>query len=117
MKEEASQQEQEMQELVQDLVESDGFDQTTIEEKAEETADNASKIMETYLGDEPDNQESLEFLCLAENAEVTHYEVLNSVSKQVKNKKFRTKVSSILKEEKGYLGLCTKMAKSNATSE
>lgn len=117
MKEEASQQEQEMQELVQDLVESDGFDQTTIEEKAEETADKASKIMETYLGDEPDTQEALEFLCLAEGAEVTHYEVLNSVSKEVKNKKFGTKVRSILKEEIGHLDLCTKMAKSNAASE
>lgn len=117
MKEEASQQEQEMQELVQDLVESDGFDQTTIEEKAEETADKASKIMETYLGDEPDTQEALEFLCLAEGAEVTHYEVLNSVSREVKNKKFGTKVRSILKEEIGHLDLCTKMAKSNAASE
>ncbi|MGH9973611.1 MAG: hypothetical protein ACRD93_06910 [Nitrososphaeraceae archaeon] len=117
MKDKASQQEQEMQQLVQDLVESDGFDQTTIEEKAEETAEKASKIMETYLGDEPDTQEALEFLCLAEGGEVTHYEVLNSVSKQVKNKKFGTKVRSILKEEKGHLELCTKLAKSNAASE
>jgi hypothetical protein len=117
MKDEASQQEQEMQQLVQDLVESDGFDQTTIEEKAEETAEKASKIMETYLGDEPDTQEALEFLCLAEGGEVTHYEVLNSVSKQVKNKKFGTKVRSILKEEKGHLELCTKLAKSKAASE
>ena len=116
MKDEASQQEQEMQQLVEDLVESDGFDQSTIEEKAEETAEKASKIMETYLGDEPDTQEALEFLCLAEGAEVTHYEVLNSISKQVKNKKFGTKVISILKEEKAHLELCTKLAKSNAAS-
>ncbi len=117
MKDEASQQEQKMQQLVQDLVESDGFDQSTIEEKAEETAEKASKMMETYLGDEPDTQEALEFLCLAEGAEVTHYEVLNSISKQVKNKKFGTKVISILKEEKSHLELCTKLAKSNAASE
>ena len=117
MKDEASQQEQEMQQLVEDLVESDGFDQSTIEEKAEETAEKASKIMETYLGDEPDTQEALEFLCLAEGAEVTHYEVLNSISKQVTNKKFGTKVISILKEEKAHLELCTKLAKSNAASE
>jgi len=117
MKDEASQQEQKMQQLVQDLVESDGFDQSTIEEKAEETAEKASKMMGTYLGDEPDTQEALEFLCLAEGAEVTHYEVLNSISKQVKNKKFGTKVISILKEEKSHLELCTKLAKSNAASE
>lgn len=117
MKEEAGQQEEEMQQLVQELAESDGFDQTTIEEKAEETAQKASKIMEAYLGNEPDTQEALEFLCLAEGAEVTHYEVLNSVAKEVKNKKFGTKVRSILREEKGHLDLCTKLAKSNANSE
>lgn len=116
MKEEASQQEQEMQDLVEDLVESDGFDQDTIDEKAEETAEKASKIMETYLGDEPDTQEALEFLCLAEGGEVAHYEVLNSVSKDVKNKKFGTKVRLILKEEKRHLDLCTKLAKDNAAS-
>jgi ferritin-like metal-binding protein YciE len=117
MKEEASQQEEEMSSLVKDLEESDGFDQGTINEKAEETADKASKIMETYLGNEPDNQEALEFLCLAEGGEVTHYEVLASVSKDVKNKKFGTKVRAILKEEKKNLAVCTKLAKTNAASE
>ena len=116
MKEEANQQEEEMQDLVKELVESDGFDQETIDEKAEETAEKASKMMETYLGDEPDTQEALEFLCLAEGGEVTHYEVLNSVSKDVKNKKFGTKVRSILKEEKRHLDLCIKLAKDNAAS-
>jgi len=114
MKEEASQQEEEMKDLVKGLVESDGFDQEEIDEKADETADKASKIMETYLGDEPDNQEALEFLCLAEGGEVTHYEVISSIAKDVKNKKFGTKVRSILKEEKRHLDLCMKLAKDNA---
>lgn len=116
MKDEASQQEQEMEDLVQDLVQSDSFDQSTIDEKAEETAEKVSEIMETYLGDQPDTQEALEFLCLAEGGEVTHYEVLNSVSKDVKNKKFGTKIRTILKEEKRHLALCTKLAKDNAAS-
>lgn len=116
MKDEASQQEEEMQDLIKGLVESDGFDQEEIDEKADETADKASKIMETYLGDEPDTQEALEFLCLAEGGEVTHYEVLSSIAKDVKNKKFGTKVRSILKEEKRHLDLCMKLAKDNAAS-
>jgi len=102
--------------LIRDLTDTDGFDSSTIEEKAVETADKVSKIMVTYLGDEPDTQEALEFLCLAEGGEVAHYEVLASVAKDVKNKKFGTKVRSILKEEKGHLDLCTKLAKSNAAS-
>ena len=116
MRQEASRQEEEMEDLVKDLVESGGFDQDTIDEKAEETAQKASKMMETYLGDEPDNQEALEFLCLAEGGEVTHYEVLSSVAKDVKNKKFGTKVRLILKEEKRHLNLCTKLARDNAAS-
>ena len=116
MKEQASEQEEEMEVLVQELTESDGFDSSTIEEKAVETAEKASEIMETYLGEEPDTQEALEFLCLAEGGEVAHYEVLSSIAKDVKNEKFGTKVRAILKEEKGHLNLCTKLAKSNAAS-
>jgi ferritin-like metal-binding protein YciE len=116
MKEEAGTQEEEMEELVQELTESDGFDPSSIEEKAGETAEKASKIMETYLGEDPDTQEALEFLCLAEGGEVTHYEVLVSVAKDVKNKKFGTKVRAILKEEKRHLDVCTKLAKSNAAA-
>ena len=116
MREEAGKQEQKMEELVGELTDSDGFDSSTIEEKAEETAEKASKIMETYLGEDPDTQESLEFLCLAEGGEVAHYEVLASVAKDVKNKKFGTQVRAILKQEKGHLNLCTKLAKSNAAS-
>ena len=116
MKDEADKQEQKMEELVQEITDSDGFDSSTIEEKAAETAEKAFKIMETYLGEDPDTQEALEFLCLAEGGEVAHYEVLASVAKDVKNKKFGTQVRAILKQEKGHLNLCTKLAKSNAAS-
>jgi hypothetical protein len=43
-------------------------------------------MMETYLGDEPDSSEAIEFLCLAEAGEVTHYEVLDAMMKKVKFK-------------------------------
>ena len=116
MKGEAGKQEKKMEELVQELSESDGFDPSAIEEKAQETAEKASRIMETYLGEDPDTQEALEFLCLAEGGEVAHYEVLASVAKDVKNKKFGTQVRGILKEEKRHLDLCTKLAKNNAAA-
>jgi ferritin-like metal-binding protein YciE len=117
MKEQAGEQEQKMEELVQELTESDGFESATIESKAEETAKKASKIMETYLGEEPDTQEALEFLCLAEGGEVTHYEVLSSVAKDVKNKKFGRTVRTILAEEQKHLDLCIKLAKTNVAEE
>ena len=46
-----------------------------IQEVAKETTQKASEIMKTYLGEEPDSSEAIEFLCLAEGGEVTHYEV------------------------------------------
>jgi ferritin-like metal-binding protein YciE len=117
MREEAGEQEKRMEKLVEELSDSNGLDSSEIESTAEETAEKASKIMETYLGEDPDTQEALEFLCLAEGGEVTHYEVLSSVAKDVKIKKFGTTVRAILKEEQGHLDLCTKLAKSNAASK
>ena len=103
MKEEANKQQREMEELIEEIAENEGFDFENINSLSEETAQKASKIMETYLGEEPDTQEALEFLCLAEGAEVTHYEVLTSVAKEVKSRKFGTQVRNILKEENNHL--------------
>src|SRR5680860_126349 len=77
MKEEANKQQREMEELIEEIAENEGFDVENINSVSEETAQKASKMMETYLGEEPDTQEALEFLCLAEGAEVTHYEAVS----------------------------------------
>ena len=117
MKEEANKQQREMEELIEEIAENEGLDVENINSVSEETAQKASKIMETYLGEDPDTQEALEFLCLAEGAEVTHYEVLTSVAKEVKSRKFGTKVRDILKEEHNHLEVCTKLAKQNVSKE
>jgi hypothetical protein len=72
--------------------------------------------METYLGEDPDTQEALEFLCLAEGAEVTHYEVLSAMTKGIINKRFPAKVKSMLNQEKKHLLVCTQLARKNAIS-
>jgi ferritin-like metal-binding protein YciE len=54
---------------------------------------------------------------LLQSGEVTHYEVLASIAKDVSNKKFGARVRAILKEEQGHLDLCTKLAEKNASSE
>jgi predicted DsbA family dithiol-disulfide isomerase len=117
MKEEANKQQREMEELIKEIAEDEGFDLKNINSVSEETTQKASKMMETYLGQDPDTQEALEFLCLAEGTEVTHYEVLSSVTKEVKSRKFGTKVRDILKEEKHHLETCTKLAKQNISKE
>ena len=84
-------------EIVRELTESEGLDSSNIQEMAEETEQKATKMMETYLGEDPDSQEALEFLCLAEGGEVTHYEVLNEMTKDIKDKQMTSKINSILR--------------------
>ena len=59
--------------------------------------------------------DALEFLCLAEGGEVTHYEVLDEIVKEVKDKIFASEVSSILGEAKQHLQLCIQLARENSS--
>src|SRR5918912_1501918 len=89
MRNQANNHQMNLEELVQDLSESQGLDSSNIQEVANETAQKASEMMSTYLGESPDPSEAIEFLCLAEGGEVTHYEVLGAMTtKLVKDRKF-----------------------------
>jgi ferritin-like protein len=102
--------------FVQALSESEGLSPENIQTTAQETEQKAAEIMKTYLGDDPDSSEAIEFLCLAEGGEVTHYEVMSAMTKGIKDKKFASKVKSILAEEKRHLQLCTRLARQTATA-
>ena len=114
MKKQAGSHQSNLEGFVQTLSESEGLSSMNIQEAAQETEQKAAEIMKIYLGENPDSSEAIEFLCLAEGGEVTHYEVLNALTKGVKNKKFGTKVKAILAEEKRHLQLCTRLAKQTA---
>lgn len=111
---EASSHEDKIQEVVSLFSEDKDvqLDSSKVEESATETEEKATKIMKTYLGENPDTSEALEFLCLAEGGEVSHYEVLQSICENFDNKKALTTVKSILKEEQKHLAQCIEMAKS-----
>ena len=115
MKKQANTHEANLEELIPAL-ESEGIGSENIQNAPTETEQKAAEMMKTYLGEDPDSSEAIEFLCLAEGGEVTHYEVLNAMTKGVKNKKLATKVKAILAEEKRHLQLCTRLAKQTATS-
>jgi ferritin-like metal-binding protein YciE len=116
MKKEAGDHQRRIEQVMQGLAESEGLDQQSIRRHAEETSQKASQMMQTYLGEDPDTLDALEFLCLAEGGEVTHYEVLDELAKEVKDKKFASEVKSILREEKRHLQLCTQLARENSSS-
>src|SRR5689334_19745938 len=110
MQEEARNHLSTLPQLVQQL--SGSLDSATIHEAAQETEQKASEMMKTYLGEDPDSSEAIEFLCLAEGGELTHYEVLSALAtKKVKSKQFSNTVNSILREEKRHLHLCSRLAK------
>jgi hypothetical protein len=115
MKKQANNHQANLEELIPAL-ESEGLSSQNIQNAATETEQKAAEMMKTYLGEDPDSSEAIEFLCLAEGGEVTHYEVLSALTKGVKNKKFGTKVKAILAEEKRHLELCTRLARQIATS-
>jgi ferritin-like metal-binding protein YciE len=100
MKSEAADHQKKIEKLMHRVSESEGLNQDSIRQHAEEASEKASQMMQTYLGEDPDTLDALEFLCLAEGGEVTNYEVLSEVAKELKEKKFATEVRSILKEEK-----------------
>jgi ferritin-like metal-binding protein YciE len=115
MKKEAGDHQRRIEQVMQAVSESEGLDEQSIRQNAEETSQKASQMMQTYLGEDPDTLDALEFLCLAEGGEVTHYEVLDELAKKVKDKKFASEVKSILREEKQHLQLCTQLARKNSS--
>jgi hypothetical protein len=65
----------------------EGFDgkKTAILEKARETKQEATEMMQTYLGDDADGLDGLEFLTMAEAGEVGHWEILQTMNEQAGN--------------------------------
>jgi hypothetical protein len=117
MKKEAGNHQSKIEQLVLKL--SSSLNSTKIQEAAQETEQKASEIMKTYLGEDPDSSEAIEFLCLAEGGEVTHYEVLSAMARKVKvnrQQQLSTTVNSILRQEQKHLKLCIRLAKQVAAS-
>ncbi len=118
MKDEANSHEEQIIKLISDISKENEdvkIDQDSIEETAKETEKKAVKMMKTYLGEDPDSSEAIEFLAIAEGAEVIHYEVLNAISKNFKIKELSNTISSILKEEQKHLTLCIDLAKESVS--
>ena len=55
---------------------------TAILDKARETKQEATEMMTTYLGDESDGLDGLEFMTMAEAGEVGHWEILGTLSEK-----------------------------------
>jgi hypothetical protein len=55
---------------------------TAVEEKARETKQEAEEMMSTYLGDDADQLDGLEFLIMAEAGELGHVEIVDRMNQK-----------------------------------
>jgi hypothetical protein len=62
---------------------------TAILEKAQETKTEATEMMSTYLGGEPDGLDGFEFLTMAEAGEVGHWAVLGKLNESAGERDLR----------------------------
>jgi hypothetical protein len=62
----------------------DAFDgrKTAILDQARETKQEATEMMDTYLGDDADGLDGFEFLIMAEAGEIGHWEILRTLNEQ-----------------------------------
>ena len=81
MREEAIETEERTTTVAEDL---DGK-KTAILEKARETKQEATEMMQTYLGNDADGLDGFEFLTMAEAGEVGHWEILRTMNEQAGN--------------------------------
>jgi hypothetical protein len=58
---------------------------TAILEKARETKNEATEMMDTYLGDDADALDGFEFLTMAEAGEVGHLAILETLNRRARN--------------------------------
>lgn len=114
-RQEANNHQTQLEELCQKLSESEGLNENNIKNTATETEQKATKMMQTYLGNNPDLSEALEFLSIAEGNEVVHYEGLDSLAKEFKDKDLAKKTKSLLTEEKNHIDRCIQLVKQNVS--
>jgi hypothetical protein len=81
MKQEAAETEERTLQVAETL---DGK-KTAILERARETKQEAAEMMSTYLGDDADGLDGLEFLTMAEAGEVGHWQVLDAMNQRAGN--------------------------------
>ena len=90
---------------------------TAIEEKARETRGEAEDMMRTYLGDDADGLDGLEFLIMAEAAELGHVEVVKAMNEKINDAAIAGLVEFVLPIQEKHWQLVREQATSVARDE
>jgi hypothetical protein len=92
MSEEAKETARRCEEVADDM---DGK-KTAVKRKARETKSEADEMMSTYLGEDADGLDGLEFLIMAEAGELGHVEVVREMNEQAGEERVRELVEWVL---------------------
>lgn len=94
-----------IEELGTALISSDqyGGKKTAILEQARETKGEATEMMRTYLGEDADGLDGLEFLTMAEAGEVGHWNVVAKLNEKVGDAQLRKLTETVIPLQEKHL--------------
>ena len=90
---------------------------TAINKKAKETKTEATEMMGTYLGDDADGLDGLEFLIMAEAGELGHVEIVRQMASKARNKDVKEVADWALSVQKKHFDQTRKAALKLAKEE
>jgi hypothetical protein len=93
-----------VEELSTELIGSDTYTgkKTAILEQARTTRHEATEMMQTYLGDEPDGLDGLEFLTMAEAGEVGHWKIVEKLNEQFGDRDLKELTDFVVPMQEGH---------------
>ena len=90
---------------------------TAILDKARETKQEATEMMQTYLGDDADGLDGFEFMIMAEAGEVGHWEVLSKLNESAGENEIRELVEWALPIQERHFAEARDCAQTLAAEE
>ncbi|MCW2923429.1 MAG: hypothetical protein JWM98_833 [Thermoleophilia bacterium] len=93
-----------VEEMSTELIGSDTFTgkKTAILDQARETKGEATEMMKTYLGDDADGLDGLEFLTMAEAAEMGHWKIVEKLNEQLADRDIKELTDYVVPLEEAH---------------
>jgi hypothetical protein len=93
-----------VEELCTELISTDTYagKKTAILEQARTTRHEATEMMQTYLGDDADGLDGLEFLTMAEAGEVGHWKIVEKLNEQLGDRDLKELTDFVVPMQEGH---------------
>jgi hypothetical protein len=93
-----------VEELCTELISTDTYagKKTAILDQARTTRQEATDMMTTYLGDDADGLDGLEFLTMAEAGEVGHWKIVEKLNEQLNDRELKELTDFVIPMQEGH---------------